>query len=520
MARTTRRRFLKGAAAAGAATFAGSAPLVSRALAQGSKPLVYLQTEPLTSSWDVSSHTSLSQIYFEHHVFSKLIQTPMRPGNPEEIVPDLAVSQKVLDAEKAIEYTLRDDVFFHDGKKFGPEDVKATFEYASDPKRPAGSWYPGQAEVEIVDSRTVRVRGAEGAYPGSLFLFLAGFLPIMSADDIKNNAIGERPNGTGYFKFGKRDGQTTTLTANEKYYGGAPSIAEHHMTYVGDPNTRLLSLLNGEADIIEGLEAEQYETLQKEDVTLTRTISTANKFLHFRKRAPFDDVRLRHAAAHAINRDDLLELMGAAGHRSVGQISPAKFGYTDDIPGSPEYDPERCQALLAEAGFPNGEGLPEIEYLVSVGLYPKSKELGELITAQLQEQGFPVKLTVMEVAAWLERVFDKTSPAAPQLADTGWLTGSPEPNLVFRPMWHSSGGLFTNITSPEIDALIDKQQNITDRDARRKSIQTELMPALAKELPTLGLLTFVLLHANNKALQGMYIYPNGIMDLSKATFSG
>ena len=254
MARTTRRRFLKGAAAAGAVTFSGSAPFVSRAFAQGAKPLVYLQTEPLTSSWDVSSHTSLSQIYFEHHVFSKLIKTPMRPGSPEEIEFDLAVDQKVLNSERAIEYTLRDDVFFHDGKKFGPEDVKATFEYASDPKRPAGSWYPGQAEVEIVDSRTVRVRGANDAYPGSLFLFLAGFLPIMSADDIKNNSIAERPNGTGYFKFGKRDGQTTTLVANDKYFAGAPSIAEHHMTYVGDPNTRLLSLLNGEADIIEGLE--------------------------------------------------------------------------------------------------------------------------------------------------------------------------------------------------------------------------------------------------------------------------
>jgi peptide/nickel transport system substrate-binding protein len=70
-----------------------------------------------------------------------------------------------------------------------------------------------------------------------------------------------------------------------------------------------------------------------------------------------------------------------------------------------------------------------------------------------------------------------------------------------------------------MDALIDKQQNITDRDARRTSIQTELMPALAKDLPTFGLLTFVLLHANNKALQGMYIFPNGIIDLSKATFS-
>src|SRR5690606_11109727 len=105
------------------------------------------------------------------------------------------------------------------------------------------------------------------------FYFLAGFLPIMSAEDIKSGAIAERPNGTGYFKFGSRDGQTTKLLANENYYRGKPQIAEHHMTYVGDANTRLLSLLNGETDLIEGIEPEQYETLLNENVTLQRTIS-------------------------------------------------------------------------------------------------------------------------------------------------------------------------------------------------------------------------------------------------------
>jgi peptide/nickel transport system substrate-binding protein len=519
MVMTSRRSFVKGAAAAGAAAaFGGSMPFVSRALAQAARPVVYLQTEPLTSSWDVSSHTSLSQIYLEHHVFGKLIQTPMRPGNTEEIVYDLATSQKVLPEEGAIEYTLREDVYFHDGKKFGPEDVKATFEYASDPSRPAATWYPGQAEVEVVDARTVRVRGANGAYPGSLFYFLAGFLPIMSAEDIRSGAIAERPNGTGYFKFASREGQTTRLVANEQYYAGAPQIKEHHMTYVGDGNTRLLSLLNGEADLIEGIEPEQYETLLNENVTIQRTVSTGNNYLHFRKRAPFDDVRVRHAAAHAINRDDLVELMGAAGHKSVGQLSPAKFGYAETIPGSPEYDPERCQQLLAEAGYPGGAGLPEIDFLVSVGLYPKSKEVCELIGAQLQEQGFPVTLTVMEVAAWLEKIFDKSETAS-HLAHTGWLTGSPEPNLVLRPMWHSSGGLFTNITTSEIDGLIDKQQNIVDPDERRTSIQTELLPALARELPTLGLFTGVLIHAHDPELQGLYIYPNGLMDLAKANWS-
>jgi peptide/nickel transport system substrate-binding protein len=519
--KTTRRTFIKGAAAASTMTaFSGAAPFYRRAFAQGRNRITYLQTEPMTGSWDPTSHTILGQIYFEQHVFGKLIQTPMRPDNPEEIVYDLATSQKIVD-DKTIEYTLRDDVYFHAGQKFGPEDVKATFEYASDPKRPAGSWYPGQAAVEIVDSRTVRVRSANGSYPGSLFWFLAGFLPIMSADDIKNKALDQRPNGTGYYKFVSREGQTTKAVANEKYYKGKPPVEEYATTFVGDANTRLLSILNGEADLIDGIEPEQYDTLQKEQkVGLQRTVSTSMKYLHFRcHRPPFGDVRLRHAACHAINRDMLLEIMGPAGHKSVGQLSPVKFGYTDKIPGSPEYDPEKCQQLLAEAGFPKGAGLPEIEYLVSVGFYPKTKELGELITSMLQEQGFPVKLTVMETAAWLDKVFDLKSDTAPQLADSGWGTGSPEPNLVLRPMWHSSAALLSNCTSAEVDALIDKQQQIADPAARRASIQNELMPALAKQMPSLGLFTQAMIHAHNKSLKDFYIYPNGPVDLSKASYS-
>ncbi|MBM3518046.1 MAG: ABC transporter substrate-binding protein [Alphaproteobacteria bacterium] len=510
--KATRRKFVAGAAAGAAAMFlGGKAPYYKRALGQGKKHVVWGQTEPLTSSWDPSSHTILAQIYFDFDVFGQLIRTPMRPDNPDEIIFELATGQKIID-EKTIEYTLRQGVKFHNGQPFTAHDVKATFEYASDPSRPAGTWYPGKAECEVVDDYTVRVRGAEGKYPGSLFYFLAGFLPILSADDIKSGAIQSFPNGCGAYKFKSREGDTTILEANEDYILGAPQIKEVVYQFIADPNTRLLSLLNGELDIIERVEPEQYETLQKEKVVTSRTISTENKYLHFRcHKPPFDDVRLRHAAAHAIDREQVLEVMGPAGHKSVGQLSPVKFGYTDTIPGSPEYDPEKCQALLAEAGFPKGEGLPKIEYLTSTGFYPKTKEYGEVITALLQEQGFPVELTVMEVGAWIERVLSREE-TAPQLADTGWMTGSPEPNLVVRPMWHSDGLILTNCGSPDVDAAIEKQQGVTDTEARRKSIQTELMPALAKHLPSFGLFTSVLIHAHNPAIEGIVFYPNGPVD--------
>ena len=284
-----------------------------------------------------------------------------------------------------------------------------------------------------------------------------------------------------------------------------------------DASTRLVSLISGELDIIERVEPEQYETLLEENVKTSRTVSTENKYLHFRcYKPPFDDVRLRHAAAHAIDRELILELMGPAGHPTVGQISSVKFGYADSIPNSPEYDPEKCQQLLAEAGYPKGDGLPPIEYLTSQGFYPKTKEYGEVVTALLQEQGFPVQLTVMEVASWIERVLTRDE-TAPQLADTGWMTGSPEPNLVLRPMWHSDGLILTNCGSDKVDAAIERQQQITDTEERRKAIQTDVMPALAEHLPSFGLFTSVLIHAHHPAIEGIYFYPNGPVDKVKAT---
>src|SRR6201999_1674254 len=72
---------------------------------------------------------------------------------------------------------------------------------------------------------------------------------------------------------------------------------------------------------------------------------------------PFDDVRIRQAACHAIDRQQILALMGDAAQASSCYVSPMKWGFTD-IPGYPEFNPELSQKLLADAGFPGGKSLP------------------------------------------------------------------------------------------------------------------------------------------------------------------
>jgi peptide/nickel transport system substrate-binding protein len=498
--------------------------LCSAAMAQSDKPMVFLSAENITGNWDPTAHTTLSQKNVEGFVMGFLTRAPMRLDAPGAVTYELATSLKLLD-EHRLEIKLRNDIKFHDGKPFKAEDVKATFEYGAQPDRPA-QWYPGPASgltITTPDDYTVIVDTTKGGYPADLFLFLASFLPIMSATDIKAGPAGpltQRLNGTGPFRFVAQKGNSTVLAANDDYFRGKPKLAGIHFNFVGDATTRMLSLLNGEASIVERLEPEQVATLDKNPKFKTNSIvSVENKYIWFRcSKPPFDNPLVRKAACCAIDREAILEILGSAGHNSSNFVSPVKFGYID-LENYPRFDPAMCQALLEKAGFPKGRGLPPIEYIVSVGFYPKTKEYGEVITGMLQEQGFPATLTVLEPAAWNERLYDRPGGGPGHMIDCGWSTGSPEPDLVLRTHFHSSSKRITGIVDPEIDASLDKERNAPTLEQRKLVLQTETMPLLARKVPALSLFTSVMIHAMTKDLDGLFIYPDGSMDASKAVFA-
>ncbi len=512
----TRRELL--ASAGAAVAVAGLASIAGPAAAQAKKTVVLASMGPVTGNWDPTSHTTLGQSNFEKFVFSHLTRCQMEEGKVPELEPDLAVSWQLIDAN-TLEFKLRDGVKFHDGKDFGAEDVKATMEYASNPERPAASFYPGRVDVEVVDRLTVRLSTAKYGYPASAYWFISSFLPILSAKDVADPAtLQKRPNGTNAFKYVETVGDRSMLAANDAYYGGRPKIDEIVYAYVPDANTRLLGLMNGEYQIAERLEPEQYATLAGNDAIVGhRGLSTENKYLHFRcNKAPFNDPRIRLAACHAIDREQILMLMGDAASATSCFISPMKFGFKD-IDTYPKYDPEECQRLLAEAGFPNGEGLPPLEYITSIGFYPKTKEYGEIITAMMAEQGFNVQLTVLEPAAWEQAIYRAADGQGQgHMCDVGWMTGSPEPDLVLRPNWHSKAALITGVNDPEIDAVLDEERGAATPEERLKILQEKVFPLMAQKSPSFSLFSAVNFHGAAKGLQGAYYFPNGPIDLSKA----
>ncbi len=137
------------------------------------------------------------------------------------------------------------------------------------------------------------------------------------------------------------------LKANDTYFKGKPAIPGIDFTFTADSTTRMLSLMNGQASIVERLEPEQVETVKgNPKIAISRIVSVENKYLWFRcSKPPFNDVRMRLAACHAIDRSVILDVLGSAGHASANFVSPVKFGYTD-LPNYPAYDPAKTQDLL------------------------------------------------------------------------------------------------------------------------------------------------------------------------------
>jgi peptide/nickel transport system substrate-binding protein len=517
------RRSLLTAAAGGVVSTALSAPFIRRASAAGRNSLIYGSAQALTGNWDPTSHTQLAQINFENFVFGYLFRTPMRPDDPSQIVWELATGQKLVD-EYTMEYTLRDGVTFHNGAPFSAEDVKATFEYSTSTGRPASALYPSQCEVEVVDRLTARVHTKKFGCPASAFQFTGALMAIVSKDDVKDpKVLSQRPNGTGPFKFVKQEGDSSHLVANDKYFRGRPKLDQVEFRYVADATARILGLMSGDIDLLQRLEPEQYATVKKNKaVNSWAALSTENKYLHFRcNKPPFDNPLVRLAAGHAIDRSQVLAVLDVAGAASNDYISKLKFGY-EDVPGYPEYSPEKCQQLLAKAGFPKGQGLPPLEYLTSTGFYPKTKEYGEVITSLMNEQGFNVKLNVMDAAAWEGRLYQTADKVADgHMIDCGWMSGSPEPDIVLRAMFYSKasggGGLINGIKDKDMDAALDAERAEGD-PAKRKVLIGKATDVIASKLPSLSLFTSVNLNACRAGLTDFYVYPNGLMDVSRAYY--
>ena len=319
------------------------------------------------------------------------------------VVPGLAESWEISEDGLTYTFKLREGVTFHDGSTMDAEDVKFTLDRinAEDSANAQKALYSAISEVNVIDPQTVEVKLSEPN--GNMLFNLAwGDAVIVAPESVET--IKQTPIGTGAFKFENwNQGDKITLTRNEDYWGEAPALASATFKFISDPTAAFASVMAEDVDVFTGFPAPenipQFEADPRFQVligsTEGETILSINN-----QREPFDNVKVREAVAHAIDRQAIIDgAMFGYGTPIGTHFAPHNPDYVD-LTQMSSYDPEKSKALLAEAGFPDG-------FETTLHLPPPSyaRRGGEIIAAQLAEVGIKAQITNVEWAQWLETVF-------------------------------------------------------------------------------------------------------------------
>ena len=336
-------------------------------------------------------------------LYSNVFEGLTRFASDGSIIPGLAQSWVISDDGLTYTFKLAEGVTFHDGTTMDAEDVKFSLDRAraEDSANAQKALFASIADVEAVDASTVKI--TLSAPNGSLLFNLAwGDAVIVAPESIEN--IKQAPVGTGAFKFANWvQGDNITLEKNADYWGTPAKLDKVTFKFISDPTAAFAAVMAEDVDVFAGYPAPenvpQFEADPRFQVSVGNTegetiLSTNNKM------PPFDNVKVREAMAHAIDRQAIIDgAMFGLGTPIGTHFAPHNPDYVD-LTADSAYDPEKAKALLAEAGFAEG-------FTTTLKLPPPSyaRRGGEIIAAQLREVGIQTEITNLEWAQWLEEVF-------------------------------------------------------------------------------------------------------------------
>src|SRR6266851_6610478 len=266
-----------------------------------------------------------------------------------EVEPDLAESWKISPDGTVWTFTLRRGVQFHKG--FGEvtaEDVKFSFERQI--KRAPGTRFGVNLEmikaIEVVGSHTVQItlKAYDPVFPIRMAGYQQGYILSKKAVEKYGEQYKWNPIGTGPFVFDRHAPRDKiVLKAFDRFHRGRPPIDEVHWFDVPEDATKLIGLEKGTFDAIypEAVSADFESQVRKIGAVIDRRgPGSQDRFYINMTRPPFDDIRVRRAFMHAIDRKAIKETLYPGG---LGRLatSPVPVGYFGPIAVElPGHDPE------------------------------------------------------------------------------------------------------------------------------------------------------------------------------------
>ncbi len=337
-----------------------------------------------------------------HTLVQQMFEGLVRFGPEGRILPALATSWRRLDPF-TMEFSLRRGVVFHDGEPFDAEAVRFSVDRYLRPETgfPARGFIDSLSRVEVVDAYTVRL---VTKYPDGLLLNrLAGFIVVVPPRYVREKgeaALGERPVGTGPFRFVRWDrGVGVYMAANERYWDqGVPRLKTLTFRFL-PADKQVDALLSGEIDLLTSLPGTRTLEVQRSTnacVVKRPTFYTVGGNFNV-ARGPLANKRVREALNIAIDRRTLVRYDILGNGIPIATLTlPGEAGHNAKLPLYP-YDPARARRILAEEGYADGFTL---RFLLKVN----AARTGQIIAKQLENVGVRMEITPVADAELFEKL--------------------------------------------------------------------------------------------------------------------
>ena len=443
-----------------------------------------------------------------------------------KVIPVLAEALPELAKDaRSLTFKLKKGIKFQDGADFNAEAVKLNVERVINPanKLKRASLYSAIEKVEIIDPYTVKILLNKPFAPiVQAFAHPAG--GMISPKAIKEAAkdLARKPVGTGPFQFVEwKDGQHVIVKKFDGYWDKAHAAKVDTITFkpVVEAGSRVAMLKTGELQFIWPLPSEQVDNAKADaNVVIDKSPSIILRYVVMNvTQKPFDDKRVRQALNYAVDREALNKVI-YKGMASAPQSALAANVWGFQKQQMYGFDVEKAKKLLAEAGYPNG-----LEITLWTPNDTERSKIAEFLQQQWAAAGVKAKIQQMEFVALTNAMSVKPADSKLQAALSGWSPSTGEADWGIRPlltkgMFPTAGfntGFYTNEVVEKAVVTGLESGDEKERLAAYAAAQKELV----EDAPWVFLTVPDIVAGKRKNLTGVYVLPDGTLDVSRAQFN-
>lgn len=440
---------------------------------------INLNQEPPSLDWHKSTDTTSALI--QVNIMEGLVEYDL--NDPEHgLKPALAESWTPTNNAQTWTFTLRKNVRWTDGKAFEASHVIDGWKRLLDPAtasqyayflfnvKNAQKFNKGeikdfsQVGVKVNDQGqlVVQLEKPQSYFP-SLLTHHSTYPVRMDVVEKFGDQWTEPENiqtlGAYKLKIWDHD-KALVMERNDGYYGEKAKIKYVYGYMINEYSTALTLFETGKLDFQDAVPANEIASLKGQPYFKESPLLGIYYYGFNTKLPPFNNDKVRKAFIHAVDRQQITDLLGGDMTPLSAWIPKGMFGYEENV--GLKYDPEKAKALLKEAGYEDVSKFPRV--ILAFNSNENHQRIAENYQAQIKKNlGIQVEIQSEEWKTYLSRLQTNT----PNIYRLGWLADYPDPDNFLNLMTSYSDNNHTGWANKDFDQLIEKGASISDRDERR-----------------------------------------------------